>query len=135
MAKMPLTIESLNQIKGGLPALMIAKQLARIGQDIAAAPDHPDWREVTFKIRAKPKTEIINSQIELTGVRVEFVASHRTPNRITSVDCDLRQNINTGQMEFVFEQDAPDNHNQRSLLDAVEPQESSHHGFDDEDDA
>lgn len=124
MAKMPVTIETLNQIKGGVPSLMLAKQLARIAQDIAVAPDQPEWREVTFKIRAKPKTTIVNQQVELESVVLEFVASHKMPNRITSISCDLRKNLNTGQMEFLFEQDAQDNIHQQSLLDGAEEEAS-----------
>lgn len=129
MSLMPLSIESLNQCKGGVPSRMVARQLARIASDIAQAPDQPEWREVTFKIRAKPRTEIINNQVELLGVTVEFVASHKNPSRITSIDCDLRQNFQTGQMEFLFEVDAPDNHNQRSLLDPLEAHAVDHHDF------
>lgn len=114
-----LTLDNLAQVKGGLVALMIEKALNRMATDIESAPDIPDWREVTLKIRAKP----VLDQGELDDVAVEFVVNPKTPARVTSARMQVRSTTN-GSRQLFFNIDSPDNPDQMTLLGEMARQEN-----------
>lgn len=109
----PLTLDSVRHIKAGVVELMLAKALQRMAEDIAAAPDIGEWREVSLVIRAKPVCE----NLELDHVNTEFVVKGKVPSRSTSTTMLVRKST-AGLRQLVFNVDAQDNPNQMTLLEA-----------------
>jgi len=114
---MPLfdvSLENLHKVKGGLVALMLQRALDRVALDIASAPDLPDWRQVTLKIKAKPVLE----QLELDHVAVEFEVGMRNPTRVTSSNMLIREKDK--QQRLVFNLDSEEDPHQRSIHDEID---------------
>lgn len=115
----PLNLDTLSDVKGGLVAIMLEKALSRMAQDIEAASDIPEWRTVTLEIRAKPVCE----QHELDRVATEFVVKGKVPSRVTSTSMFVRHATN-GARQLMFNIDAPDNPEQHTLLPIGDEEES-----------
>lgn len=111
----PLSLESIQHVKGGLVDVMLAKALHRMADDVAAAPDIGEWREVALVIRAKP----VCDQGELDRVDTEFVVKGKVPSRSTSTVMLVRKST-AGLKQLVFNVDAQDNPDQMTLLDSEE---------------
>jgi hypothetical protein len=109
----PLSLETICEVKGGLVALMVEKALTRLAMDIEAAPDIAEFRKVTIEIRAKPVME----NLELSHVITEFAVRGKVPDRVTSASMCVRSN-ERGIKQLCFNLDAQDNPQQHTLLPA-----------------
>jgi len=110
----PLSLETITDVKGGMVALMVEKALQRLAMDIEAAPDISEWRKVTLEIRAKPVME----NLELSHVITEFAVRGKVPDRVTSASMCVRSN-ERGLKQLCFNLDAQDNPSQMTMLPTV----------------
>lgn len=108
----PLNIETLKEVRGGLVAVMLEKALQRMAMDIDAAPDIAEFRNVTLIIRAKPVME----HMELSHVVTEFEVKGKVPARVTSAISCVRSNTN-GVKQLMFNLDAQQNPAQQTFFD------------------
>ncbi len=113
MGLVPLDMAALDGVRGGLIGAMFAKAMSRMADDLASAPELDSWREVTIKIRAKP----IFEGGELHAAALEFDVRGKVPSRTATAMAIVRQDRRNGQRQFVYQEDAPDNAFQASLLD------------------
>lgn len=104
--------EGIFRWRGGLLLRLIAAQSNRASIDIETAPDIPDARKCVIQMEWRPVTE--------SGLlmAVGFTASVKgvLPTRAASGVMTVGK-LPTGQKQFFFEEDAPDNPDQLSLLD------------------
>jgi hypothetical protein len=110
-----LRLETLNDVKGGLIGVMLAKALNRIASDLKSGDDLPDARKLKLEIRFKPVVE----NKRLVQVDVDFGVSTTLPARGTHAVMLVGQ-AERGDQQLFFSLDSPGNPRQGTLLPAEE---------------
>lgn len=107
----PLSLESLGEIRGGLLGQMIAKELYKVATDLeVGGPDLPDKRTLTMQVEFEP----VHMQGELDEVSVTFKVTSKLPPRQCSQSMSVRSMSNGARM-LHFNVESPDEVDQATL--------------------
>lgn len=119
MPQATLSFDGLRRLRGGAFAAEIDREFRTLLQDMMQRPADGTARSITIKIDLKPKTDTDEfDRLYLDEVVITASASSKTPKlQARPVRAKL---IGDDQPRLAWEEDAPDNPDQKSLLDAVE---------------
>jgi hypothetical protein len=112
-----LTLESLAELDGGKGAAAFMHHLTRAAADCADRPMDGKARVVTLKVELTPVAEEAGpDRGECHEVKLKVSATSTVPTHKTKVYSLGLRNADTLKPMLVFNEDAPDNVNQTTML-------------------